>query len=139
MCLHGLRLVRKRRDSRSDTANFVNPWRPNAYVRRRGKIEKVAVLFLLVITPARASDFPQFDLKATCLDAPRLLAQDADPYERCMTAWLQRRWTSFDSKERHLCISAARVGGGAPSYVEVLCCLELLVAPLHLVPCGHSL
>ena len=52
---------------------------------------------------------------------------------------LQRRWTSFGSKERHLCISAARIGGGAPSYVEVLCCLELLVAPLHLVPCGHSL
>ena len=69
--------------SRSDTANSVNPWRPNAYVRRRGKIivRKAAVLFLLVTTPAWASDFPQFDLKATCLDAPRLLAQDADPYE----------------------------------------------------------
>jgi hypothetical protein len=94
-------------------------------------VRKAAVLFLLVTTPAWASDFPQFNLKATCRGAPRLLAQDADPYERCMTAEraaraeLQRRWTSFGSKERRLCISSTRIGGGSPSYVEVLCCLEI--------------
>ena len=119
MCLHGLRLVRRRSDSRSDTANFVNPWRPNAYVRRRGKIQvrKVAVLFLLVITPAWAriptvrseGNLPgcSSPARARCRSLREM--HDGEPAAR---AELQRRGTSFGSKERRLCISSTRIGGG---------------------------
>jgi hypothetical protein len=36
------------------------------------------------LTPAAAQQVPRLDIEATCRAAPRLLAEDANPYDGCM-------------------------------------------------------
>jgi hypothetical protein len=90
----------------------------------------MAFMLMLATRAAEASEFPRFQLEAICRAAPRLLAQDPDPYQGCMKdergarSELEQRWASFDLHHRQLCVRETSLDG-TPSYVEVLTCLEM--------------
>ena len=48
---------------------------------------------------------------------------------------LERRWASISAEHRHTCAAETTVGGGKPSYVEVLTCIEMYAgSPSSTVP-----
>jgi hypothetical protein len=81
-------------------------------------------------TPAAAQQVPRLDIEATCRAAPRLLAEDANPYNGCMQdeteaeRELKAMWGSATAAHRETCAGEAQIGG-SPSYVDMLTCLQM--------------
>lgn len=79
---------------------------------------------------AQAQQVPRLDIEATCKAAPRLLAEDANPYEGCMRdetdaeRELKAMWGSAAASHRETCAGEAQIGG-SPSYVDMLTCLQM--------------
>jgi hypothetical protein len=82
------------------------------------------------LSPAVAQQVPRLDIEATCRAAPRLLAEDANPYDGCMRdetdaeRELKTMWGSAAAAHRERCAGEAQIGG-SPSYVDMLTCLEM--------------
>ena len=74
---------------------------------------------------------PDLNVKGSCSDAQKFSTGDdrANAYKGCMQDemaakdQLNKRWTSFKSKDRSNCVEQSRTP--SPSYVEVLTCLEM--------------
>ncbi len=82
------------------------------------------------LSPAAAQQVPRLDIEATCRAAPRLLAEDASPYNGCMQdeteaeRELKAMWGSAAAAHRETCAGEAQIGG-SPSYVDMLTCLQM--------------
>jgi hypothetical protein len=87
-------------------------------------------LCILSGIPASAQQLPRFNIEATCRSAPALVPQDRDPVQGCMQdeadaeRQLRLVWSSASAAQRETCAAETQVEG-APSYVEVLICLEM--------------
>ena|SRR5918997_318865 len=85
---------------------------------------------VFLMSTAGAQQLPRLDIEATCRAAPRLLAEDANPYEGCMQdetdaeRELKAMWGSAAAAHRETCAGEAQIGG-SPSYVDMLTCLEM--------------
>jgi hypothetical protein len=72
---------------------------------------------------------PKFDVKATCRRA-QPLSGEKSAFQSCIDDEVQaqkdlsRSWFSFRAASRATCTQETRIGG-APSFVELLTCLEL--------------
>jgi len=91
----------------------------------------VIAWLLLAAAPAFASLPPTLDIGATCRRAVPLLGDgDNSPYQGCVQdeAEAQRElvksWATFTPSAQRICAQETRIGG-APSYVELLTCLQL--------------
>jgi hypothetical protein len=73
---------------------------------------------------------PKLDIKATCLRAQPLSAGEKSAYQSCIDdevraqKQLSHKWSSFNAAARATCTQETRIGG-APSFVELITCLEL--------------
>ncbi|SDR02982.1 hypothetical protein SAMN05444161_1357 [Rhizobiales bacterium GAS191] len=73
---------------------------------------------------------PKLDIKATCSRAQPISGGEKSAYQGCLNdeieaqKQLSRSWFSFKAGPRGICAQETRIGG-APSYVELLTCLEL--------------
>ena len=83
-----------------------------------------------LMSTAAAQQLPRLDVEAACRAAPRLLAEDANPYEGCMRderdaeRQLQGMWSGAPPAHRETCAGEAQIGG-SPSYVDMLTCLQM--------------
>ena len=93
----------------------------------------VIVASLLVATAASAASTgppPKLDIKATCQRAQPLSGGEKSAYQGCLDDELQAQkelamsWSSFKAGAQKDCVEETKIGG-APSYVELLTCLEL--------------
>ena len=79
---------------------------------------------------ATAQQVPRLNIEATCRAAPRLLAEDANPYDGCMQdetdaeRELKAMWGSTAAGLRQRCGQEAQIGG-SPSYADMLTCLQM--------------
>jgi hypothetical protein len=77
-----------------------------------------------------ASSVPKLDVQATCRRAQPLSTGEKSAYQSCLDDELQaqkdlaKTWSTFKSGARSVCLQETKIGG-APSYVELLTCLEL--------------
>jgi hypothetical protein len=91
-------------------------------------------MVLLTLVNVSASDIPRFNIEATCRAAPSLPGGIQKPYQSCLEeektarAQLEKVWTMHTTQQRTECVSLEGVGGGSPSYVDVLTCLEMYAA-----------
>jgi hypothetical protein len=91
-------------------------------------------IVLLIPVNVSASGIPHFNIEATCRAAPSLQGGIQKPYQSCLEeektarAQLEKVWTMHTTQQRTECVSLEGVGGGSPSYVEVLTCLEMYAA-----------
>jgi hypothetical protein len=91
-------------------------------------------MVLLTLVTVSASDIPHFNVEATCRAAPSLPGGIQKPYQSCLEeektarAQLDKVWTMHTTQQRTECVSLEGVGGGSPSYVDVLTCLEMYAA-----------
>jgi hypothetical protein len=73
---------------------------------------------------------PKLDIAATCRRAQPLATGEKSAYQSCYDdeiaakKELSRKWSSYKASFRSTCAQETRIGG-APSFVEVLTCLEL--------------
>jgi hypothetical protein len=73
---------------------------------------------------------PKLDIKATCRRAQPLGSGEKSAYQSCLDDEVQaqkelsHKWSSFKASARTTCSQETRIGG-APSFVELLTCLEL--------------
>ncbi len=93
--------------------------------------DAVSGFIVLVTTGAvSASELPHFNIEATCRAAPSLQGGIQNPYPSCMKdeeaalTELKRTWTTYNPGNRSECVSFGKMGS-APSYVEVLTCLQM--------------
>ncbi|SEF10207.1 hypothetical protein SAMN05444161_8394 [Rhizobiales bacterium GAS191] len=92
----------------------------------------IVVAWLLFATvPASAGSPPKLDINATCRRAIPLLGDsDNSPYQGCMRdemdalSELSKSWATFKPGAQAVCTQETRIGG-APSYAELLTCLQL--------------
>ena len=84
-----------------------------------------------LVVPA-ADTLPRFDVRPTCRAAVTLAAgSEGRTVESCMAGenaalkQLEKQWAKIPGAERTQCIGTVKVGG-APSYVELLICLEMM-------------
>jgi hypothetical protein len=88
------------------------------------------VASLLVASAASAGSPPKLDIKATCQRAQPLSSGEKSAYQGCLDDEIQARqelaksWSSFKAGAQKDCVEETKIGG-APSYVELLTCLEL--------------
>src|ERR687897_562141 len=81
-------------------------------------------------SPAAAQQVPRLDIEATCRAAPRLLAEDPNPYEGCMQdetdaeRELKAMWGSAAAAHRETCAAEAQIGG-SPRHFDMLTCLQM--------------
>jgi hypothetical protein len=98
-----------------------------------------AGLLLIAATAAAAEGVPRFDIETLCRSAPRLEPTDPNPYQGCVRdetearSQLERQWASFDAAQREECVRATDVGG-APSFVDVLTCIQMAAGTPPSVP-----
>jgi|ERR1051325_375393 hypothetical protein len=83
----------------------------------------------LATSAVYASDVPTLDVTPTCrpIANDRSFAIDTDrcfKTEREARDQLTREWENFPAADRTLCTQTATMGG-APSYVELITCLEM--------------
>jgi hypothetical protein len=87
-----------------------------------------SVLGLLVIQSASAAGPPRFNIRATCRQAEPL-SGDKSVYQSCVDEEVSARkqvvstWASYRSRSLRSCVGETRIGG-APSYVDLLTCLQ---------------
>jgi hypothetical protein len=73
---------------------------------------------------------PELDVKATCRRAQPLSQGQGDAYQGCLNdetaaqKELARLWSTFKASSQRTCTEETKIGG-APSYVELLTCLQL--------------
>src|SRR3974377_382887 len=87
--------------------------------------------FGLVVNVADA--VPRYDVKPTCRAAVNLVAGGGEgrTVESCLAGEerarkeLEKAWSKIPSAERNQCI-ATMAKGGAPSYVELVVCIEMM-------------
>src|SRR4051812_23217790 len=90
----------------------------------------VSAALFFVTAPVWASEVPRLNFEAGCRAAPRLVANDANPFDQCMKderaahSELENKWESFALEHRDLCVRETSLDG-TPSYVEVLSCLQM--------------
>ena len=83
---------------------------------------------LLAQSAAVAAQPPRFNIKATCREA-QPLSGDKSVYQGCVDEELSARkkviasWSSFRSGWQKSCVAETEIGG-APSYVDLLTCLQ---------------
>jgi hypothetical protein len=95
-------------------------------------IRFVAVIaFLLLEAGASfAASPPKLDVQATCRRAQPLSSGEKSAYQSCLNDELQaqkdlvKSWSTFKSGPQAVCLQETKIGG-APSYVELITCLEL--------------
>jgi hypothetical protein len=79
---------------------------------------------------AAAQQLPRFDIEASCRTVQALSPEDRNPVQGCLSdeaeaeRQLQAIWSSAPSGPRETCTKETQVGG-APSYVDVLTCLQM--------------
>jgi hypothetical protein len=77
-----------------------------------------------------ASLVPKLDVQATCRRAQPLSSGEKSAYQSCLDDELQaqkelvKKWSTFKSSAQSVCLQETKIGG-APSYVELITCLEL--------------
>jgi hypothetical protein len=73
---------------------------------------------------------PKLDIKGTCRRAQPLAAGEKNAYQSCIDdevraqKELSHKWSKFKAGSRATCTQETRIGG-APSFVELVTCLEL--------------
>jgi hypothetical protein len=78
-----------------------------------------------------ADPVPKLDVKSTCKAAVELAGSTGRTVESCLAGEmaahkeLEKDWAKFPAGERTQCVQTA-AHGGAPSYVEILVCLEMM-------------
>src|SRR4051794_20738599 len=78
-----------------------------------------------------ADRVPKLDVKGTCKAAVELAGSTGRTVDSCLAGEMSARkelekdWAKFPAGERTQCIQTA-ARGGAPSYVEILVCLEMM-------------
>jgi hypothetical protein len=79
---------------------------------------------------AFADSPPSLDVKATCRRAQPLSSSEKSAYQSCINDETQaqqelaKTWSTFGSGPKATCVQETKIGG-APSYVELLTCLQL--------------
>src|ERR1700738_1625454 len=85
---------------------------------------------LFEATAALASSPPTLDVKATCRRAQPLSRAEKSAYQSCMKHELEaqkelaKTWSTFRPGAQATCLQETKIGN-APSYVELLTCLQL--------------
>jgi hypothetical protein len=101
-------------------------------------IDPSAFVLVAHLATAVADKVPAFNLRPSCSGASQVAVPTASGempsssqiMEACLVkerharAQLAQRWTSFDLAHRQSCIRSTS-GGGIPSYIELLTCLEI--------------
>jgi hypothetical protein len=92
-----------------------------------------ATLVLLLVAQLgvaqAATQPPRFNIKATCRQAQPLGTSDKDVYQGCVQAeveakqQLAKKWRTFKPDSQRTCTADA-ASDSAPSYVELLTCLQ---------------
>jgi hypothetical protein len=94
------------------------------------KFAAFLALFLAHTALAVAAQPPELDIKATCRRAQPLSGGEQSAYQTCMNdelaaqQELTKKWSAFKSGPQAVCTQSTK-NGGAPSYVELITCLEL--------------
>ncbi|RVU19381.1 hypothetical protein [Methylobacterium oryzihabitans] len=91
--------------------------------------------------PSRAQSVPRIDIKATCNAVEAASSGLADPEavagcvrdETAAREQARRRWSRYPAASRRECAAEVRIGG-APSYVDLVTCLELAANALSSTP-----
>ena len=96
-------------------------------------VRTAATLALLLVAQLGVADAatrpPKFNIKSTCRQAQPLGTSDKDVYQGCVQAeveaqqHLAKQWRTFKPDSQRTCTADA-VSDGAPSYVELLTCLQ---------------
>jgi len=87
-------------------------------------------LFLLGTLSASAAGPPRLNIQGTCKRAQPLSGGEKDAYQSCVNdendaqKELAKTWSSFRAAAQSTCVQETQIGG-APSYVELLTCLQL--------------
>ena len=90
----------------------------------------VALLLFETSSGYAASSPPKLDVEATCRRAHASMAGQEDTYKNCLRAELAaqkelaKKWSTFKTGSIATCLAGAKIGG-APSYVQLVTCLEL--------------
>src|SRR4051794_17574608 len=88
-----------------------------------------AVLFLGAYFVLAADEVPRFDYEATCRapllprDQGKGLEQDCLNSQKRARSQLEQQWGQFSAAAKSRCIQASTLGA-APSYVELITCLD---------------
>jgi hypothetical protein len=88
-----------------------------------------AVLFLGAYLVLAADEVPRFDYEATCRapllpsDQEKGLEQDCLNSHKRARSQLEQQWGQFSAAAKSRCSQASTLGA-APSYVELITCLE---------------
>src|ERR1700730_14228610 len=95
---------------------------------------RLAAIFALILaqaTLAVAAQPPRFNIKATCRQAQPLSGSgDKSVYQGCVDSEVEAQkqlykiWQTFKPSSQRSCASETQIGG-APSYVDLLTCLQL--------------
>ena len=86
--------------------------------------------YVLGTSLAFASAVPKLDIEATCRRAQPLSAGEKSAFQSCMNdeteaqKELAKTWSTFKPGAQATCVQETKIGG-APSYVELLTCLQL--------------
>jgi hypothetical protein len=90
----------------------------------------LAISLLGMGLAAAASAVPTLDIEATCRRAQPLSAGEKSAFQSCMNdeneakKELIKTWSTFKPGPQRTCVDETKIGG-APSYVELLTCLQL--------------
>ena len=90
----------------------------------------IIALLLFEVSPSFAAP-PKLDVRTTCRRSQPLTGRDQQTaYQGCMRDEadaqkdLIKTWSTFKPSAQAICVQETKIGG-APSYVEVLTCLQL--------------
>jgi hypothetical protein len=90
----------------------------------------VIAAMLVQTAAALAGPPPKLDVQATCRRAQPLSGTEKSAYQGCINdetdaqKELIKTWSSFKAGAQTTCVQETKIGG-APSYVELLTCLQL--------------
>ncbi|MFI5015628.1 MAG: hypothetical protein ACHQAY_25105 [Hyphomicrobiales bacterium] len=88
------------------------------------------IAFTLFETAAAFAAPPKLDVQATCRRAQPLSSGEKSAYQGCINDETEaqkeviKTWASFKAGAQATCLQETKIGG-APSYVELLTCLQL--------------
>jgi hypothetical protein len=94
------------------------------------RLATIIAFTLFEATAALASSPPTLDVKATCRRAQPLSGAEKSAYQSCMNDELEaqkelaKTWSTFRPGAQATCLQETKIGN-APSYVELLTCLQL--------------
>jgi hypothetical protein len=77
-----------------------------------------------------ASSAPKFDVEPTCraageVGSPGRASADCQRDEQDARSKLEKDWSQYSSAQRNQCDGLVTSSGGAPSYIELLTCLDM--------------